>query len=148
MLSISIFPVGGGRLTSITEVLVIARPVLWTSVQSSAHQLRTPTQSNATYPKQAARAEADLVSGTFHQILQPGLSRPEEDRYHASQSEGIVCIAEASEQRVRDIPTVTLVHFSSFLYPPTGGLTVTPVCFIRLHMILLAPTSSLELLGY
>jgi len=148
MLSISIFPVGGGRLTSITEVLVIARPVLWTSVQSSAHQLRTPTQSNATYPKQAARAEADLVSGTFHQILQPGLSRPEEDRYHASQSEGIVCIAEASEQRVRDIPTVTLVHFSSFPMLVKRGLTVTPVCFVWFHLVLLALASSFKLLGY
>jgi hypothetical protein len=57
-------------------------------------------------------------------------------------------MAEASEQRVREIPTVASVHFSSFLYPPTGGLTVTPISFIRLHLILLSLASSLELLGY
>jgi hypothetical protein len=101
-----------------------------------------------TYPKQAARAEADFVSGTFHHILHPAFSRLEEDRYQASQSEGMVCMAEASEQRVREIPTVTSVLFSSFLYPSAGGLTVTPVCFVGFHMIFLTPASSLELLGY
>jgi hypothetical protein len=100
-----------------------------------------------TNPKQAARAEDDFISGTFHHILHPELSRPEEDRYQASQSEGIVCIAEASEQRVRDIPTVTSVHLSSFLYGPTGGLTVTPISFVWFHVLFLTLASSLELLG-
>jgi len=101
-----------------------------------------------TNPKQAARAEADFVSGTFHHILHPAFSRPEEDRYQASQSEGIVCMAEASEQRVREIPTVTLVHFPSFPHPSAGGLTVTSISFIGFHLIFLALASSLELFSY
>lgn len=101
-----------------------------------------------TNPKQAARAEADFVSGTFHHILQPAFSRPEEDRYQASQSEGIVCMAEASEQRVREIPTVALVHFPSFPHPSAGGLTVTPISFVWFHLIFLTLASSFKLLGY
>jgi hypothetical protein len=115
-------------------------------MQSSDHQQESRVM--VTNPKQAARAEADFVSGTFHHILHPAFPRPEEDRYQASQSEGMVCIAEASEQRVREIPTVTLVHFSSFRYPSAGGLTVTPISFVWFHMILFTLASSLELLGY
>jgi hypothetical protein len=115
-------------------------------MQSSDHQQES--QKMVTHPKQAARAEADFISGTFHHILHPAFSRPDEDRYQASQSEGMVCIAEASEQSVREIPTDTLVHFSSFLYGPTGGLTVTPISFVWFHMIFLALASSFELLVY
>lgn len=56
-------------------------------------------------------------------------------------------MAEASEQRVREIPTALLVHFLSFFYPSADGLTVTPVCFVWLPLILLALTTSLELIG-
>jgi hypothetical protein len=100
-----------------------------------------------TNPKQAERAEADFVSGTFHHNLQLGFSRPEEDRYQGSQSGGMVCMAEASEQRVREIPTVLSVHFLSFLYLSAGELTVTSVCFVRFPLILLALAASLELIG-
>lgn len=76
-----------------------------------------------TNPKQAERAGADFISGTFHHVLQPGFSRPEEDLYQASQSLGTACMAEASEHKVRDIATDDkFISFPS-LYLPFGGLT-------------------------
>jgi hypothetical protein len=56
-------------------------------------------------------------------------------------------MAEASEHSVREIATVSSVSLPFLPSSPGRGLTVTSVCFIRFHLILLALASSFELLG-